>query len=52
MNILLWLVVLFSSGYSFWYAYYLIKGKNRIGAFGVAVVGILIVVLSFWVNIE
>ncbi|WP_394236024.1 hypothetical protein [Niallia oryzisoli] len=52
MNIIFWAVVLFGSCYSFWYAYYLIKDKNKLGAFGMVLVGCLISGLSFMVRLN
>ncbi|MBZ5753315.1 hypothetical protein M3184_04015 [Metabacillus litoralis] len=52
MKIIFWVVVLFGSCYSFWYAYYLIKDKNKLGAFGMALVGLLIGVFSFMVRLK
>lgn len=40
------------SGYSFWYAYYLIKDKNKVGAFGITIIGLLIFGLSFLVKLK
>ncbi len=52
MQILFWMVVLIGSGYSFWYAYYLKKDKNKFGAFGITIIGLLIFGLSFFVKIK
>ncbi|MCM3567272.1 hypothetical protein [Neobacillus mesonae] len=52
LKMVFWAVVLFGSGYSFWYSYYLVKGKNKLGALGIALVGGLIFGLSFLVKVK
>ena len=49
---LFWAIVLFGSCYSFWYAYYLMKDQNKLGSFGMAMVGGLIIALSFMVGLQ
>ena len=46
------IVVLLGSLYSFWYAYYLLKDKNKLGSFGMTLVGGLIIALSFLVKLQ
>jgi hypothetical protein len=52
MRLIFWAVVLFGGGYSFLHAYFLIKDKNKIGAVGVSLVGIVILVLTFIVRLK
>lgn len=52
MKIIFWIVVLFGVSYSLWYAYYLIKDKNKLGAFGMLLVGLLIGGLSFVIRLQ
>jgi hypothetical protein len=46
------MIVLFGTGYSLWYAYYLLKDKNKLGAFGITLVGLLISALAFMVKLK
>ena len=52
MKILYWAVISFGSFYSFWYAYYLIKDKNKLGAFGLIILGFLISGLSLMIRLK
>ncbi len=52
---MLWIfivVVLFGSGYSFAHAYYLWRDRNKVGAFGIILVGLLIAIFSFMVDLQ
>lgn len=52
MRLIFWAVVLFGGAYSFLHAYYLIKDRNKIGAIGISLVGIVIFVLTFIVRLK
>ncbi|WP_338470698.1 hypothetical protein R4Z10_18210 [Niallia sp. XMNu-256] len=52
MEILFWTIVVFGLVYSFWYAFYLVKNKNKLGATGMALVGLLIGIFSFMVRLK
>jgi hypothetical protein len=52
MKIFFWAIALVGTGYSFWYAYYLIKDRNKLGAFGIAFVGLLISGLAYFVRMK
>ncbi len=52
---MLWIlivVVLFGSGYSFAHAFYLWRDRNKVGAFGIILVGLLIAIFSFMVDLQ
>jgi hypothetical protein len=52
MRLLFWAVVSFGAAYSFIHAYFLIKDKNKIGAAGISLVGIVILVLTFIIRLK
>ncbi len=52
MELIFWGVVLFGSCYSFAHAYYLWRDQNKVGAFGITLVGILIGIFSFMVDLQ
>jgi hypothetical protein len=52
LKIVFWAVVCTGSVYSFWYAYYLLKDKNKMGAVGMVLIGVLIGGLSFLVELK
>jgi hypothetical protein len=47
-----WIVVLYGAAYSFLHAYFLIKDKNKMGAFGISLVGLVIFILTFIVRLK
>jgi hypothetical protein len=52
MKILFWSIVFLGSCYSFWYAFSLLKEQNKLGSVGMAMVGGLIIALSFMVRLQ
>ncbi|MDQ0229987.1 hypothetical protein [Metabacillus malikii] len=52
MKLLLWAIVLIGTLYSFGHAYVLMKDKNKLGAFGMSIVGCSIFILSFLVQMK
>jgi hypothetical protein len=52
MEIFFLVLVFLGSCYSFWYAYYLLKDQNKLGSVGMAMVGGLIIALSFMVRLQ
>lgn len=47
MRMIFWAVVLFGGVYSFLHAYFLLKDRNKMGAFGISLVGLVILILAF-----
>jgi hypothetical protein len=47
-----WAVVLFGGAYSFLHAYFLVKDRNKMGAFGISLVGLVIFLLTFLVRLK
>ncbi|WHZ05481.1 hypothetical protein QNH48_12980 [Neobacillus sp. YX16] len=52
MRMIFWAVILFGGAYSFLHAYFLFKDKNKIGAFGISLVGSVILILTFLVRLK
>jgi hypothetical protein len=52
MTFVYWCIVLVGALYSFAYAFYLIKDKNKMGAIGLVFIGLLICGLSFFVRLK
>lgn len=52
MQVILWIVVLFGGLYSFAHAYFLIKDKNKLGAFGITLIGLVICVCPFFIRLK
>ncbi|WP_442596527.1 hypothetical protein [Neobacillus sp. D3-1R] len=52
MNLVMWTVVLFGAFYSFGHAFYLIKDKNKFGAIGISLVGVIILICPFLVRMK
>jgi hypothetical protein len=52
MRIIFWAVVLFGGAYSFLHAYFLVKDRNKIGAFGISLIGLVIFILTFIVRLK
>jgi tellurite resistance protein TehA-like permease len=52
MKIIFWIIVVLGVVYSFWYTYFLLKDKNKLGAIGMIFIGILIVGASFFVRLK
>ena len=52
MVVIFWGIVFLGSYYSFWYAYYLLKNQNKLGSIGMALVGGLIIAVSFMVRLQ
>jgi len=52
MRFLLYLIVFFGFAYSIGHSLVLFKDKNKLGAFGMLLVGITIVVFSFFIQLK
>lgn len=52
MKFILWTVVLFGGLYSFAHAYYLLKDKNKLGAFGITLIGLMIWMCPFFIRLK
>lgn len=52
MRMIFWAVVLFGGVYSFLHAYFLLKDRNKMGAFGISLVGLVILILAFFVRLK
>jgi hypothetical protein len=46
------MVVIFGGFYSFAHAYFLLKDKNKLGAFGITIIGLVICVCPFFIRLK
>jgi hypothetical protein len=52
VKLILWMVVLFGGLYCFAHAYFLLKDKNKLGAVGIILIGVVICACPFFIRLK